>query len=138
MRYNEVADHIANSNGPALTGLAARDSRITILTQPNLGTVAALHAGLRLCQAEFVAIQDADGGGARLSKKSYGLYSSVWGRETHRRARSIPWDNSDLPTAPSRGSSLGAVARALPDAPISHGPKGGSASNWRLSICLLL
>ena len=81
MRYNEVADHIANSNGPALTGLAARDSRITILTQPNLGTVAALHAGLRLCQAEFVAIQDADGGGARLSKKSYGLYGSVRRRE---------------------------------------------------------
>jgi glycosyltransferase involved in cell wall biosynthesis len=43
-----------------LTGLAARDSRITILTQPNLGIVAALNAGLRLCQAEFVARQDAD------------------------------------------------------------------------------
>jgi glycosyltransferase involved in cell wall biosynthesis len=43
-----------------LAGLAARDSRITILTQPNLGTVAALNAGLRLCQAEFLARQDAD------------------------------------------------------------------------------
>ena len=43
-----------------LTGLAARDSRITILTQPNLGMVAALNAGLRLCQAEFIARQDAD------------------------------------------------------------------------------
>ena len=43
-----------------LTGLAARDSRITILTQPNLGIVAALNAGLRLCQAEFVARHDAD------------------------------------------------------------------------------
>jgi glycosyltransferase involved in cell wall biosynthesis len=43
-----------------LAGLAARDSRITILTQPNQGTVAALNAGLRLCQAEFVARQDAD------------------------------------------------------------------------------
>ena len=43
-----------------LTGLAARDSRITILTQPNLGMVAALNAGLCLCQAEFVARHDAD------------------------------------------------------------------------------
>jgi glycosyltransferase involved in cell wall biosynthesis len=43
-----------------LSALAARDSRITILTQPNGGTVDALNAGLRLCQAEFIARQDAD------------------------------------------------------------------------------
>jgi glycosyltransferase involved in cell wall biosynthesis len=35
-------------------------SRITVLTQPNGGIVDALNAGLRLCQAEFIARQDAD------------------------------------------------------------------------------
>src|SRR5262249_27322353 len=43
-----------------LAALAARDSRITVLTQPNGGIVDALNAGLRLCQAEFIARQDAD------------------------------------------------------------------------------
>jgi glycosyltransferase involved in cell wall biosynthesis len=43
-----------------LAALAARDSRIAVLTQPNGGIVDTLNAGLRLCQAEFVARQDAD------------------------------------------------------------------------------
>src|SRR6516164_11384300 len=43
-----------------LAALRARDSRITVLTQPNGGIVDALNAGLRLCRAEFIARQDAD------------------------------------------------------------------------------
>ena len=55
-----VDDGSTDRTPEVLAALAARDSRITVLTQPNGGTVDALNAGLRLCQAEFVARQDAD------------------------------------------------------------------------------
>jgi glycosyltransferase involved in cell wall biosynthesis len=55
-----VDDGSTDRTPEALAALAARDSRITVLTQPNGGTVDALNAGLRLCQAEFIARQDAD------------------------------------------------------------------------------
>jgi Glycosyl transferase family 2 len=55
-----VDDGSTDQTPEVLAALAARDSRITVLTQSNGGTVDALNAGLRLCQAEFVARQDAD------------------------------------------------------------------------------
>jgi glycosyltransferase involved in cell wall biosynthesis len=55
-----VDDGSTDRTPEVLSALATRDSRITVLTQPNGGTVAALNAGLRLCQAEFIARQDAD------------------------------------------------------------------------------
>src|SRR5215831_11168496 len=55
-----VDDGSTDQTPEVLAALRARDSRITVLTQPNRGTVDALNAGLRLCQAEFVARQDAD------------------------------------------------------------------------------
>jgi GT2 family glycosyltransferase len=55
-----VDDGSTDRTPEVLSALAARDSRITVLTQPNGGTVDALNAGLRLCQAEFIARQDAD------------------------------------------------------------------------------
>jgi glycosyltransferase involved in cell wall biosynthesis len=55
-----VDDGSTDQTPEVLAALAARDSRITVLTQSNGGIVDALNAGLRLCQAEFVARQDAD------------------------------------------------------------------------------
>src|SRR6516165_2981991 len=55
-----VDDGSTDRTPEVLAALAARDSRIIVLTQPNGGIVDALNAGLRLCQAEFVARQDAD------------------------------------------------------------------------------
>jgi glycosyltransferase involved in cell wall biosynthesis len=55
-----VDDGSTDQTPEVLAALAARDSRITVLTQSNGGAVDALNAGLRLCQAEFVARQDAD------------------------------------------------------------------------------
>jgi glycosyltransferase involved in cell wall biosynthesis len=55
-----VDDGSTDRTPEVLAALAARDSRITVLTQSNGGTVDALNAGLRLCQAEFIARQDAD------------------------------------------------------------------------------
>jgi glycosyltransferase involved in cell wall biosynthesis len=55
-----VDDGSTDRTPEALAALAARDSRITVLTQPNGGTVDALNAGLRLSRAEFIARQDAD------------------------------------------------------------------------------
>src|SRR5262249_21957005 len=55
-----VDDGSTDQTPEVLAALAARDSRITVLTQSNAGIVDALNAGLRLCQAEFVARQDAD------------------------------------------------------------------------------
>jgi glycosyltransferase involved in cell wall biosynthesis len=55
-----VDDGSTDQTPEVLAALRARDSRITVVTQPNEGTVDALNAGLRLCQAEFVARQDAD------------------------------------------------------------------------------
>jgi GT2 family glycosyltransferase len=55
-----VDDGSTDRTPEVLSALAARDSRIRVLTQPNGGTVDALNAGLRLCQAEFIARQDAD------------------------------------------------------------------------------
>src|SRR6516225_9484373 len=55
-----VDDGSTDRTPEVLAALAARDSRITVLTQSNEGIVDALNAGLRLCQAEFVARQDAD------------------------------------------------------------------------------
>jgi glycosyltransferase involved in cell wall biosynthesis len=55
-----VDDGSTDQTPEMLAALRARDSRITVVTQPNRGTVDALNAGLRLCQAEFVARQDAD------------------------------------------------------------------------------
>src|SRR5262249_62262769 len=56
-----VDDGSTDQTPEVLAALAARDSRITVLTKSNGGIVDALNAGLRLCQAEFVARQDADG-----------------------------------------------------------------------------
>jgi glycosyltransferase involved in cell wall biosynthesis len=55
-----VDDGSTDRTPEVLAAFAARDSRITVLTQPNGGTIDALNAGLRLCQAEFIARQDAD------------------------------------------------------------------------------
>jgi hypothetical protein len=55
-----VDDGSTDRTPEVLAALAAGDSRITVLTRPNGGIVDALNAGLRLCQAEFVARQDAD------------------------------------------------------------------------------
>ena len=55
-----VDDGSTDRTPEVLAALAARDSRITVLTQPNGGIVDALNAGLRLCRAEFIARQDAD------------------------------------------------------------------------------
>jgi len=55
-----VDDGSTDQTPEVLAALRARDSRITVLTQSNGGIVDALNAGLRLCQAEFVARQDAD------------------------------------------------------------------------------
>jgi glycosyltransferase involved in cell wall biosynthesis len=55
-----VDDGSTDQTPEVLAALRARDSRITVVTQPNGGIVDALNAGLRLCQAEFVARQDAD------------------------------------------------------------------------------
>lgn len=55
-----VDDGSTDRTPEVLAAIAARDSRITVLTQPNGGIVDALNAGLRLCQSEFVARQDAD------------------------------------------------------------------------------
>jgi len=55
-----VDDGSTDRTPEVLAALTARDSRITVLTQSNGGIVDALNAGLRLCQAEFVARQDAD------------------------------------------------------------------------------
>jgi hypothetical protein len=55
-----IDDGSTDRTPEVLAALAAGDSRITVLTQPNAGTVDALNAGLRLCQAQFVARQDAD------------------------------------------------------------------------------
>ena len=55
-----VDDGSTDQTPEVLAALRARDSRITVVTQPNGGIADALNAGLRLCQAEFVARQDAD------------------------------------------------------------------------------
>jgi GT2 family glycosyltransferase len=55
-----VDDGSTDQTPEVLAALRARDSRITVLIQPNGGTVDALNAGLRLCRAEFIARQDAD------------------------------------------------------------------------------
>jgi GT2 family glycosyltransferase len=55
-----VDDGSTDQTPEVLAALRARDSRITVVTQPNGGVVDALNAGLRLCRAEFVARQDAD------------------------------------------------------------------------------
>src|SRR5262249_15146104 len=55
-----IDDGSTDRTPEVLAALAARDSRITVLTQPNGGIVDALNAGLRLCRAEFIARQDAD------------------------------------------------------------------------------
>jgi glycosyltransferase involved in cell wall biosynthesis len=55
-----VDDGSTDQTPEVLAALRARDSRITVVTQSNGGIVDALNAGLRLCQAEFVARQDAD------------------------------------------------------------------------------
>ena len=55
-----VDDGSTDQTPEVLAALRARDSRITVLTQSNGGIADALNAGLRLCQAEFVARQDAD------------------------------------------------------------------------------
>jgi glycosyltransferase involved in cell wall biosynthesis len=60
LRIIVIDDGSTDQTPEMLAALAAGDSRITVLTQPNAGTVEALNAGLRLCQAEFVARQDAD------------------------------------------------------------------------------
>src|SRR5215831_2949062 len=55
-----IDDGSTDRTPEVLAALAAGDSRITVLTQPNGGIVDALNAGLRQCQAEFVARQDGD------------------------------------------------------------------------------
>jgi glycosyltransferase involved in cell wall biosynthesis len=60
LRIIVVNDGSTDQTPEVLAALAARDSRISVLTQPNAGTVDALNAGLRLCKAEFIARQDAD------------------------------------------------------------------------------
>ena len=45
-----IDDGSTDRTPEVLAALAAGDSRITVLTQPNAGTVDALNAGLRLCQ----------------------------------------------------------------------------------------
>jgi Glycosyl transferase family 2 len=60
LRIIVIDDGSTDQTPELLAALAARDSRISVLTQPNAGTVDALNAGLRLCDAEFIARQDAD------------------------------------------------------------------------------
>jgi glycosyltransferase involved in cell wall biosynthesis len=60
LRIIVVDDGSTDQTPEVLAALAARDNRISVLTQPNAGTVDALNAGLRLCEAEFIARQDAD------------------------------------------------------------------------------
>jgi glycosyltransferase involved in cell wall biosynthesis len=55
-----VDDGSTDQTPEVLAALQARDSRITVVAQPNGGIVDALNAGLRLCRAEFIARQDAD------------------------------------------------------------------------------
>jgi glycosyltransferase involved in cell wall biosynthesis len=60
LRIIVIDDGSTDQTPELLDALAARDSRIIVLTQPNAGIVDALNAGIRVCEAEFVARQDAD------------------------------------------------------------------------------
>jgi glycosyltransferase involved in cell wall biosynthesis len=55
-----VNDGSTDRSGKILKKLAERDSRITIISQPNGGIVAALNKGLEHCRGELIARMDAD------------------------------------------------------------------------------
>jgi glycosyltransferase involved in cell wall biosynthesis len=60
IRILTVDDGSTDDTPHLLAEMAAGDSRLQIIRQPNGGIVAALNAGLAHCRAEFVARQDAD------------------------------------------------------------------------------
>jgi len=56
-----IVDDGSTDETPAIAAtLAAEDSRVRVVTQPNRGIVEARNAGLAACDAEFIAVLDAD------------------------------------------------------------------------------